>query len=152
MPVVGNHEIFDGEELARFLNMTWGGRSMPVGGAGAHGVHGAGPTPRGTKGADAAATMGGAGLSGGGSGGGHTTATSGLGFLLSRANQHGPGSMGPHPSGTSRFFSANFGLLHIVALDLNLCVLVAPRCHRLLCQPGTPHTNTAPALKPRHMA
>ena len=59
MPVVGNHEVFDGEELARFLNMTWGGRSMPPG-----------------------------------AGGGHTTATSGLGFLLSHGNQHGPGSSG----------------------------------------------------------
>ena len=51
---------------------------------------------------------------------GTSTATSALGALLSRGNHHGAGVHGATPSHTSRFFSADWGLIHFVALDLNV--------------------------------
>ena len=49
-----------------------------------------------------------------------STATSPLGALLSTANHHGAGLGGSLPSNSSRYFSIDLGLLHLVALDLNL--------------------------------
>ena len=88
LPVVGNHEYYDGEELARYLEQMWGGRTWP---GGVHDGHG-----------------------------GRSTATHALGALLSRGNHHGVGVHGSSPSNTSRFFSADFGLIHFIALDLNV--------------------------------
>ena len=51
--------------------------------------------------------------------GGRTTATSPFGFFMSRSNQMGSGSGGPVPSHTSRYFSADFGLIHFAGIDLN---------------------------------
>eukprot|EP00035_Acanthoeca_spectabilis_P007327 m.135406 g.135406 ORF g.135406 m.135406 type:complete len:601 (-) comp13903_c0_seq3:1214-3016(-) len=51
---------------------------------------------------------------------GTSTATSPLGYLLSAGNHHAAGSHGSTPSGTSRFFSADLGLIHLVGLDLNM--------------------------------
>ena len=75
----------------------------------------------------------------------HSTATSALGFFLSTGNLHAAGSAAglhrgsaharstgriepaatgneglPHPSNTSRYFSANVGLVHLIGLDFNL--------------------------------
>lgn len=56
--------------------------------------------------------------------GGHQgTATRAVGALLSRGTQHGLGVHGATPSNTSRFFSADFGLVHLIALDLNVRVV-----------------------------
>ena len=50
-----------------------------------------------------------------------STATTGLGALLSHGNMlASSGGHGQNPSHTSRWFSIDFGLLHLVALDLNL--------------------------------
>lgn len=57
---------------------------------------------------------------------GRSTATSALGNLLSMSNHHGVGVHGSTPSHTSRFFSIDFGLVHVVALDLNVYFGVDP--------------------------
>ena len=59
---------------------------------------------------------------GGGGGGGNivSTATSALGKLLSLGNHHGSGTGGSTPSNTSRYFSVDFGLVHLISLDFNL--------------------------------
>jgi hypothetical protein len=55
-----------------------------------------------------------------------TTADTALGRLLATGNHHGAGShptaggVGTTPSGTSRYYSVDFGLIHFVALDLNM--------------------------------
>eukprot|EP00658_Telonema_sp_P-2_P032994 TRINITY_DN2430_c0_g1_i1.p1 TRINITY_DN2430_c0_g1~~TRINITY_DN2430_c0_g1_i1.p1 ORF type:complete len:654 (+),score=156.53 TRINITY_DN2430_c0_g1_i1:294-2255(+) len=51
---------------------------------------------------------------------GISTASSALGALLSRGLHHSAGLHGSTPSNTSRYFSADFGLIHLVALDLNM--------------------------------
>jgi len=51
---------------------------------------------------------------------GVSTATSALGALISRGTHHAAGLHGSTPSNTSRFFSVDFGLVHLVALDLNM--------------------------------
>jgi len=101
LPVMGNHEFYDGDVLlSRYLNQTAGDVTA---------------YPNKTSGDVVAyppshplvAT-------------GHSTATSALGSILSRGNHHGAGSHGHVPSGTSRFYSVDFGLIHFVALDLNI--------------------------------
>ena len=89
MPNVGNHEYYDGLELSRYLDQTW---------------EKWGPLPS----LPAAEELKGA-----------STATSALGYLLSAGNHHSAGVHGSHPSNTSRYFSVDFGLVHLVALDMN---------------------------------
>ena len=124
MPVVGNHE-YSGMQLARYLNSTWEKWApLPLDGSSS------GPA---LSAADAALF--------------HSTATSALGFFLSAGNLHSAGSAGglhrepdparsaarsepavaagasggaTHPSNTSRYFSADVGLVHLIALDFNL--------------------------------
>ena len=53
-----------------------------------------------------------------------STATSALGHLLTKglrlgAGAHGSSAAGARPSGTSRYFSVDIGLIHVVGLDLN---------------------------------
>eukprot|EP00051_Salpingoeca_urceolata_P027595 m.482294 g.482294 ORF g.482294 m.482294 type:complete len:583 (-) comp22487_c0_seq1:276-2024(-) len=48
-----------------------------------------------------------------------STATTALGHLLTKATLYGMGAHGPNPSRTSRYVSANIGLVHMVGLDLN---------------------------------
>lgn len=48
-----------------------------------------------------------------------STATSALGHLLSKGLYLSPGSHGAQPSKSSRYFSVDVGLIHVVALDLN---------------------------------
>eukprot|EP00658_Telonema_sp_P-2_P008830 TRINITY_DN13341_c0_g1_i2.p1 TRINITY_DN13341_c0_g1~~TRINITY_DN13341_c0_g1_i2.p1 ORF type:complete len:562 (-),score=46.84 TRINITY_DN13341_c0_g1_i2:35-1720(-) len=89
IPVVGNHEFYDGDKLRRYLNQTEG---TVIANPEAH------PWLHNSV----------------------STATSALGSLLSAGNHHGAGLHGSQPSGTSRFFSVDFGLIHFVALDLNM--------------------------------
>jgi hypothetical protein len=49
-----------------------------------------------------------------------STATSPLGALLSAGLHHSAGLGGSLASNTSRYFSVDFGLIHFVALDLNV--------------------------------
>ena len=98
LPIVGNHEFYDGDKLSRYLNQTEGSVIAE---------------PR------AHALIAGA----------STTADTALGRLLATGNHHGVGTHGSGngpttpgsvPSGTSRYYSVDFGLVHFVALDLNL--------------------------------
>eukprot|EP00039_Didymoeca_costata_P025917 m.14535 g.14535 ORF g.14535 m.14535 type:complete len:592 (+) comp5124_c0_seq1:123-1898(+) len=91
IPVVGNHEFYDGDHLRRYLNQTEGTVI----------ANNASVNHEWLKGA-------------------HTTATSALGYQLSSGNHHAAGLHGTTPSGTSRYFSVDLGLVHFVALDLNM--------------------------------
>lgn len=93
MPIVGNHEFYAGTNLTRYLDQTW---------------EKWGPLPGGEEWGHS-----GEGLSGA------TSATSALGALLATGNHHGPGVHAKVPSKTSRYFSVDFGLTHLVALSLN---------------------------------
>ena len=92
----GNHEFYEGAKNARYLDQTWqkwGPIYMP----------------------EAADTM---RLEG------STSATSAIGAFLSAGNHHSAAtsksSLGNSvPSNTSRYFSVDFGLTHLVALSLN---------------------------------
>ena len=89
LPVVGNHEFYDGDELRRYLNQTDGSVvAFPA----------SNPLVAGAA----------------------STAESALGRLLATGNHHGLGTHGGTPSGTSRWYSADFGLVHLVGLDLNM--------------------------------
>ena len=93
MPIVGNHEFYAGTNLSRYLDSTWQKWGPLRGGSEwGHPAHGLG---------------------------GRSSASSALGGLLSAANHHGPGVHGKVPSRTSRYFSVDFGLVHLVALSLN---------------------------------
>jgi hypothetical protein len=94
MPIVGNHEFYQGTNLSRYLDSTWE-KWGPIPGTREHdwgGEHGLA---------------------------GSTTADSALGAFLSAGNHHGPGVHAAVPSRTSRYFSVDFGMLHLVALSLN---------------------------------
>lgn len=93
IPVMGNHEVNDGDNFNRYLNMTWG-ETMADG-------------DREEK-ADAPVM--------------HSTATSSLGELLTRTTFLGAGihmghdgQSGGVPSNTSKYFSVNVGRFHIAA-------------------------------------
>ena len=90
VPIVGNHEFYDGDQLRRYLNQTEGG--AVIGHPAGH------PLIRGAT----------------------TTADTALGRLLATGNHHAAGSHGGVPSGTSRYYSVDLGLIHFVALDLNM--------------------------------
>lgn len=100
MPVVGNHEYYAGAELGRYLDSTWD-KWGPIAG---------GDVP-GNEFATAPAK---------------STATTALGAFLSTGLHHGVGTMGSNPSGSSRYFSADVGLIHIIALDFNMYYGVDP--------------------------
>eukprot|EP01052_Picozoa_sp_SAG31_P042026 SAG31_NODE_6543_length_1982_cov_1.248540_5_plen_159_part_00 len=95
---VGNHEFYAGTNLSRYLDQTW---------------QKWGPIPGGNEWGDDPSTQEREGLSG------QTSATSALGAFLSAGNHHGPGVHSTVPSQTSRYFSVDFGLTHLVALSLN---------------------------------
>ena len=84
LPVVGNHEFYDGDALRRYLNQTEGSVvAFP-------------PESSLVRGA-------------------HSTAESALSRLLATGNHHGAGTHGGSvPSGTSRWYSVDFGLLHLI--------------------------------------
>jgi hypothetical protein len=77
-----------------------------------------------------------------------TTATSTLGMFLSRGNHHGAGLHGSTPSNTSRFFSVDLGLVHLIALDFNVCECSPPPLHRGRCVRGRSSLNRACAAGP----
>jgi hypothetical protein len=93
MPIVGNHEFYAGTNLTRYLDSTW--------------------DEWGPLESTAEQEWGEDGLSGA------TSATSALGAMLSAGNHHGPGVHASVPSKTSRYFSVDFGLTHLVGLSLN---------------------------------
>jgi hypothetical protein len=118
MPIVGNHEFHGGTKLRRYLDQTWekwgpvAGGDVPNSTNSTSGYTSSPPLHEAKGGSfDAHAQELNAGMS---------TATSPLGALLSTANHHGPGLGGSLPSNSSRYFSVDLGLLHLVALDLNL--------------------------------
>lgn len=94
LPVMGNHEVNDGDDFKRYLNMTWGETMGDDNDAGE----------------DAAAPV------------IVSTATSSLGELLTRTTFLGAsihmghnGKSGGVPSNTSKYFSVNVGRFHIAA-------------------------------------
>ena len=96
VPIIGNHEFYDGDELRRYLNQTDGvvvaqGKQQQKHTSSLQKTHG-----------------------------GVSTATSALGSLLSLSSFHSGGLHSGVPSNTSRFFSVDLGLIHFVALDLNI--------------------------------
>lgn len=92
MPIVGNHEYYDGAELGRYLDSTWE-KWGPIQGGDVD------PTAKFPI----------------------STATSALGAFLSTGNHHAAGTFGAHvPSKSSRYFSADFGLVHLIGLDFNV--------------------------------
>jgi hypothetical protein len=142
LPVVGNHE-YSGMQLSRYLNSTWEGWGPISGGnvtsadavarvSSASSSNSSSLPPAAKvglslrKNISAGGVGGGVGVGGGssGSGGGGdeiwSTATSALGKLLSLASHHGTGTVGSTPSNTSRYFSVDFGLIHLIGLDFNL--------------------------------
>eukprot|EP01061_Rhynchopus_euleeides_P005569 TRINITY_DN147_c0_g1_i2.p2 TRINITY_DN147_c0_g1~~TRINITY_DN147_c0_g1_i2.p2 ORF type:complete len:710 (+),score=299.28 TRINITY_DN147_c0_g1_i2:95-2131(+) len=89
LPNVGNHEFYDGVKLARYLDQTWQ-KWGPLPSL---------ETPKELR--------------------GHATATSALGYLLAAGNHHGAGLQSSVPSDTSRYFSVDLGMMHLVALNMN---------------------------------
>ena len=75
---------------------------------------------------------------------GHSSATSALGAFLSAGNHHGPATGASVPSHTSRYFSVNFGLTHLVALSLKLGSHQSAR-DRVRRAIGLPMRTTQPA-------
>jgi hypothetical protein len=111
MPIVGNHEFYSGTKLSRFLDQNWQ-KWGPLPFNNTRGVAAPAPDPVGN------AHM---------LNEGRTSATTALGAFLSAGNHHAAAtSVGSEdtysesvPSHTSRYFSADFGLVHLVALSLN---------------------------------
>eukprot|EP01064_Diplonema_japonicum_P020458 TRINITY_DN2991_c1_g1_i2.p1 TRINITY_DN2991_c1_g1~~TRINITY_DN2991_c1_g1_i2.p1 ORF type:complete len:756 (+),score=271.88 TRINITY_DN2991_c1_g1_i2:58-2268(+) len=114
LPNVGNHEYYSGAELNRYLDSTW---------------QKWGPLPATDQTAAAAketqntttttTTNNKVNKENNRRYNGSSSATSALGYLLSAGNHHGVGVHGALPSNTSRYFSVNYGKVHLVALDLN---------------------------------
>ena len=111
MPIVGNHEFYAGTNLTRYLDQTF---------------EKFGPIPGGEWAVDNNSTSNSSGA---------TTEpvenavdqlhgftganSSALGALLTTGNHHGAGVSAKVPSNSSRFFSVDFGLTHLVALSMN---------------------------------
>lgn len=140
----GNHEFYDGAELGRFLNQTWEGWGPIAGGN----VPSNKSFPSSSKNAASATGTATAHRQSLPNLDGRSTATSPLGAFLSTGNFHavagahkddddnnngdeddaehnrlGAGNgirRSPHASNTSRYFSLDYGLIHFVALDLNV--------------------------------
>jgi len=105
VPIVGNHEYYSGEELAKFLNNTVGGRDLPKAMRDAIAAHEA------VAAAKSAGALGGAALK----------ASTALGTMLSHGSYLAQGKNADGvQSGTSRYYSLDIGKVHLVALDLNV--------------------------------
>jgi len=97
MPVVGNHEYYASAELGRFLDQNFEGWGPIAGGNVTEEERAQLERYRGVS-----------------------TADSALGAFLSTGTHHAAGLHGGEtPSGSSRYFSVDMGLIHFVALDLN---------------------------------
>ena len=112
VPIVGNHEYCDGTKLYRFLNQSAGGRALPQGvrnamashAAQEAGVEGKHASPLGVEGKHASTAK----------------SASALGTMLSHGNYLAQGrNTDGVASHTSRYYSVDIGLIHLVALDLN---------------------------------
>ena len=116
--MVGNHEGGDGDNFERYFNQTWGhvlGQMPGFFGFSSRQADQArsgrpAPTQDNTAGIPPPSAQHGV----------RSAATSQLGALLSTGLAHGVGAHGATPSGTSRWFSADLGLVHFIALDLNV--------------------------------
>eukprot|EP01047_Picozoa_sp_COSAG01_P042213 COSAG01_NODE_3672_length_5809_cov_4.250263_3_plen_550_part_00 len=100
MPIVGNHEYYDGGHFMRFLTQM-GGVTMGQTHSSDHvdHTHSEWQSPSHHR----------------------HSATSSLGLLLAAGGALGLGSHGATvPSNTSRFFSVDVGLFHLVAIDQNI--------------------------------
>ena len=115
VPIIGNHEWYDGDDAHRWLNQT---NFVPMIDAG-H-MDTASPWEHRPRHAESAIPV-------------RSTATSALGHTLSRATWLGVAtrpnqaaasgrSLAYPPSNTSRFFSVDLGLGHFIALDSNVYV------------------------------
>jgi hypothetical protein len=91
LPVIGNHEYYDGHSMYRYINQT---------------DYEAVLKPPALRPASIAPLD---------KYGGRSTATSALGHLLSFGTHHATGNTGPVPSGTSRYYSVDVGLVHFIA-------------------------------------
>jgi hypothetical protein len=125
MPIIGNHEFYAGAKLKRYLDQTWEEWGPIPGGNGPR----SGSNSSNSSGSPAYTASTPLHSVKGTSFEAHadditkdtvTTATSPLGALLSAGNHHGLGLTGSVPSKSSRYFSVDFGLLHLVSIDLNL--------------------------------
>ena len=116
MPVVGNHEFYAGALLGRDLNATWQGWGQPN--ANEQQQRWAPPAASTDAAKDAVAPRPAVQPAVVHEDARSAPATS-IGSLLSIANFHGPGSNGPVPSQSSRYFSVDLGLIHLIALNLN---------------------------------
>ena len=101
MPIVGNHEFYDNEFFHRFLNQTYGV------------IYNDTNSNLNNKKADISYKW-------NNNMNDRSTATSPLGFLQSLGLSYGLGESGSTPSGTSRYYSVDVGLVHLVALDTNV--------------------------------
>jgi len=90
IPVLGNHEYYDGDEETRYLNLTAGGRDFSVE------VH--------SQASHMNAFL--------------ATSTAFSGLSQSMKSHQGE-LTGGVPSGTSRYYSSNVGVVHFVSLDFN---------------------------------
>lgn len=105
VPIIGNHEGNDGDGTYRYLNMTFG-ETLGDDSDAADGSGGDTVSLAVFPGFEAAGVQ--------------STATTALGDLLSKSTLLGAASSRSGvPSGTSRWFSVNVGLVHIAAIDLN---------------------------------
>jgi len=96
IPLLGNHEFFDGDFFNRYLNQTFGMRGGPL--------------------VKAVAIESGSSRSAAAS-----SASTGLGSVMSRGvGQYAAGVHGKVPSNTSRWFSVDIGLVHFAAIDGNV--------------------------------
>ena len=101
MPIVGNHEYYDNEFFHRFLNQTYGV------------IYNSDNNTLKNKNAHVSYTWNNKLNS-------SSTATSALGFFQSLGLNYGLSTYVKNPSGTSRFYSADVGLVHLIALDTNI--------------------------------
>ena len=101
MPIVGNHEFYDNEHFHRFLNQTYGV------------IYNNFDSNLRNKNAHKSYTW-------NNNLNTRSTATSALGFFQSLGLSYGLGSKGNIPSGTSRYYSVDVGLVHLVGIDTNI--------------------------------
>ena len=95
MPIVGNHEFYADAQLRRYLDQTW---------------EKWGPLKEATAKSGWAKHI---------AAEGESNAQSHIGALLGTGTHHAAGLHGTVPSNTSRYFSVNFGLVHLIGLSLN---------------------------------
>lgn len=102
MPVIGNHEYYDNEYFHRYLNQTFGVSYNKMSNNKMSNNKMYNSYIWDNKESN------------------RSTATSALGYLQSLGLSYGLSDQGNIPSGTSRYYSVNVGLVHIIAIDTNV--------------------------------